>query len=179
MHSALPAASPWRRLLCMLYEFVILFALVFVVGLLLPMALLPLAQRAGLTAVVQGPWFWRLIWMLVLGAVAGYFVRSWTRGGQTLAMRAWRLRLVMEGDRPLDWRQAATRLCLLALCFGGPVLTGAWYRHQPSVLPYFAASCVFLLVVLAWAWLDDDRRFLYDRLTATRTALLPPCGAKR
>lgn len=72
---------------------------------------------------------------------AGYFLWCWLRGGQTLAMRAWRVRLV--GVSP---RNALLRF-VLALVL---VPTG---------------------VSLAWAVFDRDRQFLHDRLAGTRLVL--------
>ena len=58
--------------------------------------------------------------LLVTG---GYFVLSWTRGGQTLGMRAWHIRVVAAEGGALPWPRAALRfavalLSLLALGAG-------------------------------------------------------------
>jgi len=74
----------------------------------------------------------------VLGA---YFIWCWLRGGQTLAMKAWRIRL--EGVSP---RNALLRF-LLALLL---VPTG---------------------ISILWALFDRDRQFLHDRLAGTRLVL--------
>lgn len=73
-----------------------------------------------------------------------YFLWQWTHGGQTLAMKTWRLRLVTAAGTPLNVRQAAVRY-LFAVC--GILLCG---------------------IGLAWAWFDPDRQFLHDRLAGTR-----------
>ena len=75
---------------------------------------------------------------------AAYFLRCWLRGGQTLAMKAWRIRLV-----DVTPRKAILRF-LCAMIF---VPTGL------SVL---------------WVFFDGDRQFLHDRLAGTRLIFLPP-----
>lgn len=75
--------------------------------------------------------------------LAGYYIRSWLRGGQTLAMRAWRIR-VMD----ITPRRALLRF-LYALVL---VPTG---------------------ISILWAFFDRDRQFLHDRLAGTRLVLLP------
>jgi uncharacterized RDD family membrane protein YckC len=85
----------------------------------------------------------RLALQLLLVAVfAAYFLWSWLRGGQTLAMKTWRVRLV--GVTP---GKALARF-LLALVL---VPTG---------------------VSIVWALLDRDRQFLHDRLAGTRLVLV-------
>ncbi len=75
--------------------------------------------------------------------LAGYYIRSWLRGGQTLAMKAWRIR-VMD----ITPRKALLRF-LYALVL---VPTG---------------------ISILWAFFDRDRQFLHDRLAGTRLVLLP------
>ena len=76
---------------------------------------------------------------LFIGVVfAAYFLWCWLRGGQTLAMKAWHIRLI--DVTPL---KASMRL-LLAAVF---VPTG---------------------VSLVWSLFDRDRQFLHDRLAGTR-----------
>jgi len=52
---------------------------------------------------------------------AAYFVISWARGGQTIGMRAWRLRIVDDGGESLGWTRAALRFvvaCVSLLALG-------------------------------------------------------------
>lgn len=59
----------------------------------------------------------------LFGVSAAYFVISWSRGGQTIGMRAWRLRVVGADGTPLPWPRALLRFAvalvsLLALGLG-------------------------------------------------------------
>lgn len=80
-----------------------------------------------------------------LSVVAGYFLWCWRHGGQTLAMKTWRIRLVASEPG------SAVPLVALIMRF---ILAG------PSIL----LGCVGLW----WALADRDGQFLHDRLARTR-----------
>ena len=90
-------------------------------------------------------------WLILTHAVViiwAYFVWFWCHGGQTLAMRTWKIRLVSaQGDAPPSLLQATTRFLL------------CW----PSLL-FFGAG-------IFWALLDNDRQFLHDRIVGTRLVM--------
>ena len=72
--------------------------------------------------VAHPPAGYRLALQLALLAVsAGYFVLSWTRGGQTLGMRAWRIRIIAAEGGALPWPRAILRfgIALLSLAAFG------------------------------------------------------------
>jgi uncharacterized RDD family membrane protein YckC len=134
-----PEATLLRRLGSLIYETLIVVALLLLAGLVF---LLPLHALTG-TGASDGwaLWLFRAWIVAVLGS---YFIWFWTRGGQTLPMRTWRLRVVDTGGSPIRLRRALCRYLL------------AW----PSVLTAGAG--------LAWALVDRDRQFLHDRLAGTR-----------
>jgi uncharacterized RDD family membrane protein YckC len=116
----------------MLYEALVLFAVGFFAGWIFFFASGGKdATRGALRHELQ---------LFVLAVFAAYCLWSWLRGGQTLAMRAWRIRLV-----DVTPRKALLRFAL-ALLF---VPTG---------------------ISLAWALIDKDGQFLHDRLAGTRLA---------
>lgn len=78
-----------------------------------------------------------------------YFAWQWTRGGQTLAMKTWRIRLVTADGGPLSPNTALLRYTL------------AWI----GILPF---GLTFL-----WAFLDRDGLYLHDRLSGTRLITIP------
>ena len=47
--------------------------------------------------------------LLYLLLTYGFFTWFWTHGGQTLGMRAWKVRVVTEKDEPLNQQQATSR----------------------------------------------------------------------
>lgn len=87
--------------------------------------------------------------LLLLGATALYFIVSWLRGGQTLGMRAWRLRVERESGKPLDLATGIVRFT------GGlvSILTGG--------------------IGLMWLWIDRDGLTWHDRLAGSRVVVLP------
>jgi uncharacterized RDD family membrane protein YckC len=82
----LPTAGLPRRLAAMLYEVILLFAVAFFAGWLFFFASGGRDATAG--------WLRHTLQLFILVVLAGYFLWSWLRGGQTLAMKAWGIRLV-------------------------------------------------------------------------------------
>jgi uncharacterized RDD family membrane protein YckC len=81
------AAPPLpRRLASMGYEAILLFGVAFFAAWLFFFA-------SGGRDATQG-WTRNLLQLFVLVVFAGYFLWCWLRGGQTLAMKAWHVRLV-------------------------------------------------------------------------------------
>jgi uncharacterized RDD family membrane protein YckC len=130
----LKLASVRRRLASLFYELILVLAVAFFSA--LPYRGAASADLAGWT---------RHAFQLYLFVVIGlYFGACWVRGGQTLPMKTWRLRVVDEHGQRLTARRALTRYLF------------AWL----SVLPAGAG--------LLWCMLDRDRQFLHDRLAGTR-----------
>ena len=86
-------------------------------------------------------------WVLVVAGA--YFAWFWTRGGQTLPMKTWRLKVVRHDGAPVN-------------------LGRAIHRYVIAVLGFFALGLGFL-----WALLDRDRQFLHDRLAGTAMIDVP------
>lgn len=102
--------------------------------------------------------------LLLLGA---YFVPCWTRGGQTLAMKAWKLRLVRPDGGALTRGAAIIRFAIAGLLLGAGATAAIWlWRHPGSV--YGWAAAVPATIDLAWIAFDRERQFLHDRLARTR-----------
>ena len=97
----MPEATPGmaRRLASMLYESLVVFA-VLLIGFLLPQIVLN-----AFGVVVSG----KLLLLHVLALLMLYFVWFWLNGGQTLPMKTWKLRLVGEDGGSLRPPQAILR----------------------------------------------------------------------
>jgi uncharacterized RDD family membrane protein YckC len=123
-----------RRLSALAYDCVLLVGLLFAATL----AILPL--RGGEAFRPHDPAYFA--YLLAVGFL--FFGWFWTHGGQTLGMRAWRIRLVAADGTPVSWSQAALRyVCALASL----ALLG---------LGYF------------WVWIDPHRRGWHDLAAGTR-----------
>lgn len=118
----------------MLYELVLLFGIWFLA--------VWIFQFAAGTLDISG-WRRTLAQAFILSIFASYFLWCWLRGGQTLAMKTWRIRVVMKGDhRPIRPGAALLRfVCALFLV--------------PSCISFISTA------------FDRDRQFLHDRLAGT------------
>lgn len=132
-------ASLWRRLAAGTYDLLVVLAILMV------LTGLVLLARAGSPFDPQSAWF-RLL--LLVGWWA-YFAWSWTRAGQTLGMRAWRLELTGRDGRLASLRQATLRF------------VAAW-------LSTLALGLGFL-----WCLVDREGRAWHDRLSGTELAFRP------
>ena len=101
-NEATPPAGFVRRLLAIVYDLILLLAVLYVaMGALLLIS-------AGAANQPGSPWLSAYL-LLVSFIFYGWF---WINGGQTLGLRSWRLR-VEEGDgRPLTWGVAMLRFSL-------------------------------------------------------------------
>lgn len=123
-----------RRLASMVYEAMLLLGVGFFAAWLFFFA------SGGRDATAGAP---RHALQLFIALVfAAYFLWSWLRGGQTLAMKAWRIRLVEV--TPL---KALLRFALAMLL-------------MPT------------LISIVWSFFDRDRQFLHDRLAGTRLVVV-------
>jgi uncharacterized RDD family membrane protein YckC len=155
----------WRRLACLCYEALLVTAML-------------LATTVAFYIVFPGliGGALRLLLQLSLAAVlSSYFIWCWSRGGQTLPMKAWKIRLVDGAGIPPSPSRALTRLVLAVLTLGTACagLAVLWKRpHEALGWSLLAPG----LASLAWALLDRDRQFLHDRLAGTRivNTMRPP-----
>jgi len=88
-----------RFLACLLYESLVVFAIL-LIGFLLPQVVL-----SGFHMEAGG----RLLWMHVVALLGAYFVWCWLNGGQTLPMKTWCIRVVDRSGKPLRPLQAIVR----------------------------------------------------------------------
>ena len=94
-----------RRLFALFYDLLPLLGLWFVAG------VLTLAFTGG-SFDPHNPQHQALARALILIVTAGYFVLSWTRGGQTVGMRAWGLRILANDGQRLAWPRALLRFAV-------------------------------------------------------------------
>ena len=171
--TGLPAA-PWpgiaRRLACFVYEGVLLFGVVMISAYLFSSLT---QQRHAL----QGRHELQAFLFLILGIYFGWF---WSRGGQTVAMKAWHIRVVDAAGRPISQGRAVLRYLLSWLWFA-PALLTLW---ATGLRDGAAVSGVLLAGVLGYALiarLHPQRQFLHDALCGTRLITwrpaLPPRAA--
>lgn len=147
----------WRRLIAMVYDVVAVLAIVMVVGLICQLA--TGGQLINNGTQVHIAWWYQPLQAVV---VAAYFVVSWLRGGQTLGMRPWRIRVVAGNGASVSMRQALIRVVVAAL----PLLF-------LLLAPAFGLKAALWAVGAGWAvWLVaalfvPRRRTVYDLAAGT------------
>lgn len=164
------AAAPGlaRRLASLTYEGVVLFGVVFVAGYLYS----ALTQQRN---AMQGRYGLMAFEFVVLGI---YFIWFWTHGGQTVAMRAWHLRVVDEASRPLSQVRALARYAAALLWFA-PALLVIELNGIKGTGPVLGTLFVGMLIYALIALLLPGRQFLHDLLCGTRLITQHPAPKKR
>ena len=147
----------WRRLLALVYDLLIVVAIVMVVGLLCQLATGGRLISTDGHAVI--PAWYRPLQGLVVSA---YFISSWLFGGQTVGMRPWRIRLTRrDGGRPTP-QQAVLRLLVAA----APMLLLMLAPTLGMRITLWTLLAVWV-VWFAVALVDPRRRALHDIIAAT------------
>ncbi len=156
-----PPAGLARRFAALVYELLLLAAVVLVTG----FATLPLVSRVGAGTLAVPGLPQRVILFCVLFAVlAWYFTWSWSAGRRTLPMKTWRLALVRADGGRVPVRTALARY--LATWIGPALALGAYAALRPTGLGAHAAWLVAFNFL--WAFVDPGRQFLHDRIAGTR-----------
>jgi uncharacterized RDD family membrane protein YckC len=131
-----------RRFAALVYDLLLIAALLVVYT-----TAVVLAHGGAVTASNAGIW-WYAYCAGEITVIGSYYVINWVHSGQTLGVRAWRLRAVDDSGRPLRLIPAALRLAWSAL---------AWAPAALGVL---------------WLYLDPEHLALHDRLSRTRVVRL-------
>jgi uncharacterized RDD family membrane protein YckC len=129
-----PTPGLLRRLAAIFYDLLLLFALLAVATTLFT---LPFGMPEGWA-------FLAFQWLLFEIIPLLFFTGFWWRGGQTLGMRSWRLRVVRMDGSPLSWSDALK-------------------RHLAALL-----SCLTLGLGFIWVVIDAEGLAWHDRLSGTR-----------
>jgi uncharacterized RDD family membrane protein YckC len=138
------SAGVLRRFGAMLYDLLLVIALLFIVTALF----LPFTGGEAITPerslVIE-----RIYQAVLLFVVVVFFCVFWTWRGQTVGMLAWRLRVERSDGTLLTWRDALLRL------------GGACVSLAALGLGYF------------WIWIDRDGLAWHDRWSGTRVVVTP------
>jgi uncharacterized RDD family membrane protein YckC len=143
------APSLLRHLTAMLYDSLLVIALVFVVN---AIALGVVVKLSGGEQEVVGPLLGQLLFFI---SIVGFYTTFWLTSGQTLGMQAWRIKVVcFDGGKPSLW-QAVRR------CFGATL------------------SIACLGLGYWWRLFDRNQRYWHDYLSGTELVLLPKRDKKK
>jgi len=134
-----PTSGLLRRLAAGLYDGLL------VIALLVRPTLLAMALRGG-EPIPPGNLLFQALLLLTAGA---FFTWFWSHGGQTLGMRAWRLRVEQQSGAPLSLGIALLRFVISLV------------------------SVAAFGLGLLWILFDADKLAWHDRATGTRVVVLP------
>jgi hypothetical protein len=158
-----PLAGVLRRWAALVYEALLLTALVFIASFLLAPLVSPgSATRGELVMPSPAARIGSFLALFTLGGV--FFAWMWSEGRRTLPMKAWRLALVTDAYAPLSRRKAFARYVAAWI---GPALAVVAYA---VLAPHGLTALAWPLLFLNWlaALVDPQRQFLHDRLAGTR-----------
>lgn len=134
-----PIAGVLRRVAAMIYDLLLLLAVwFFAAALIMPLT-------GGEAVKPNNPLFTTYLFFITFL----FFAWFWTHGGQTLGMRAWRLRVQQRDGSPMTLWQALLRF-LIAI--------PSWLLCGIGVM---------------WLWLDKERLTWHDRYSMTVVVVLP------
>lgn len=154
---SLPSAGVVPRLAAMIYDGLLLFALLCLATLLavlvtgqldtdIPEASNQVMHKAD--PLLSG-WGFQLY---LLAVVMGFYSLFWRKNGQTLGMQAWRIQVQNAAGGKPGWGQCILR-CLTAMLSFAAAGLGYW-----------------------WIWVDKEGRSWHDRLSGTKVVRLPKRG---
>jgi uncharacterized RDD family membrane protein YckC len=165
----------FRRFAAGLYDVLIVVAICMLATLLV----MPFASKGNLQAFYANQSGVKLMYQVGLLALGfAFFGGFWTHGGQTIGMRAWRLRSICMDGTPLGWRRALIRYLTmlipwLLVLLGTEFVINAGGQALTSIYP-IAAISVFILAAIALIWpaFDRDKLAWHDHLSGTRLILV-------
>lgn len=138
-NTPLPRCGLLRRLAAILYDVMLLAAILF-------LAALPAAPLLGESPSAGAELLFRLYLLLI---IFGFFAWFWAHGGQTLGMRAWRIKL--QNRNP-----------------GAVTLWQLMLRFIVATFSWLAFGLGFL-----WSLIDKEKLTWHDRYSMTELVVTP------
>lgn len=144
-----------RRIAAIVYDTIVILGLVLLVTGLIVIPFGNIVGQQRWEILRHEFWFKSLLQFTNLAVIVGFHVGFWSHGGQTLGMRAWRLRVVNNDGTSLNLSDASKRYFaawLSALPLGLGFLSSLWNPQR-----------------LAW----------HDRISQTSLILIPKKAVNR
>lgn len=161
LHHAAPLRAPSlrRRLACLLYESVLLFAVVFFAALVYSVLT---GQRNAMNGRIG------LSWVAFVIAPGIYFAWYWSQTGQTLPMQTWHIQVLTAQGERLGRLRAALRFVACWAWVLPPLLlvwSFGWHR-QTGVL--MGVMSLWILAYALSSRLNATHQFWHDLACGTR-----------
>lgn len=150
---AFPRAGFLRRLAAMVYDLLVAVAVGMVAAMVMTVTLILLFENGVLdkqgmehvSDIMQSSVLYRSILQVWVALwVIGFFVWFWRNGGQTIGMRAWRMRLYSTNDQPMGYSRAFLRM-VFSLGGLGTLLVLLDIKHKQSLQDRLAGTEIRVL----------------------------------
>lgn len=168
-------AKPTTRLAAIVYDGMLILALLFLVGTVLTVIGTLLTMQTGTESAQARSlpvWYQNIVMTpSFILTLVGFYGIFWRRGGQTLGMQTWRLKTVNDSGHLLTWGQAFKRIMaasLMPLVFG---VIGSLIGGSRAII----LTSAFLGLVFNYAFCLFNRRGLavQDMISNTITLKMP------
>ena len=168
-------AKPSTRLAAIVYDGMLILALLFLVGTVLTVIGTLLTMQMGTdSAQAQSlPLWYQNVVMTpsFILTLVGFYGLFWRRGGQTLGMQTWRLKTVNDSGHLLSWKQAFKRIMaasVMPFIFG---IMGSLIGGSRAII----LTSAFLGLIFNYAFCMFNRRGLavQDMISNTITLKMP------
>ncbi len=168
-------AKPTTRLAAIVYDGMLILALLFLVGTVLTVIGTLLTMQTGTESAQARSlpvWYQNMVMTpSFILTLVGFYGIFWRRGGQTLGMQTWRLKTVNDSGHLLTWGQAFKRIMaasLMPLVFG---IIGSLIGGSRAII----LTSAFLGLVFNYAFCLFNRRGLavQDMISNTVTLKMP------
>ena len=168
-------ANPTTRLAAIVYDGMLILALLFLVGTVLTVIGTLLTMQTGTESAQARSlpvWYQNIVMTpSFILTLVGFYGIFWRRGGQTLGMQTWRLKTVNDSGHLLTWGQSFKRIMaasLMPLVFG---VIGSLIGGSRAII----LTSAFLGLVFNYAFCLFNRRGLavQDMISNTVTLKMP------
>ncbi len=168
-------AKPTTRLAAIVYDGMLILALLFLVGTVLTVIGTLLTMQTGTESAQARSlpvWYQNIVMTpSFILTLVGFYGLFWRRGGQTLGMQTWRLKTVNDSGHLLTWGQSFKRIMaasLMPLIFG---VIGSLIGGSRAII----LTSAFLGLVFNYAFCLFNRRGLavQDMISNTITLKMP------
>lgn len=150
--AVLPRAGLLRRLAALLYDMFLVAAIWLCAGYIILFVFGLFADNTSELVdgtVVTHPVLSALQLLMMVSTAMWFYIWFWRRTGQTLGMIAWRIRALRLDNQPITLRQGLIRFVL------------AWPAFWGFGLGYL------------WMYVDSNHDAIHEKLSATKTVVLP------
>ena len=168
-------AKPTTRLAAIVYDGMLILALLFLVGTVLTVIGTLLTMQTGTESAQARSlpvWYQNIVMTpSFILTLVGFYGLFWRRGGQTLGMQTWRLKTVNDSGHLLTWGQSFKRIMaasLMPLIFG---IIGSLIGGSRAII----LTSAFLGLMFNYAFCLFNRRGLavQDMISNTITLKMP------